>query len=130
VEWNERQGVLGALREEEVEEERISPESEYGWIDEDGMGFNDDIEEDITEEEEMHNGQIEDLTDLLLPQTSCHPHPRDGTIMPHGQDLQVWRAITLQRLAKLKEAYEAASGGTQRDTDSTLGSLTIRRESS
>lgn len=46
MEWNERQGVLGALREEEVEEEKISPESEYGWIDEDGMGFNDDTEND------------------------------------------------------------------------------------
>lgn len=40
VEWIERQGVFGVLREEVTEEEEGSPETEYGWIDEDGMGYN------------------------------------------------------------------------------------------
>ncbi|KAF3050572.1 hypothetical protein E8E11_006087 [Didymella keratinophila] len=61
LEWIEWQGAFGVLREEEVEEERIRPELEHGWIDEDGKSFNDDQEVFTTEEEEMHNEQIEDL---------------------------------------------------------------------
>jgi hypothetical protein len=116
----EMQGALGVPTEEGVEEEEVSPEPEYGWIDERGTGFNDDEDADNTAEEEMHDKQVEDLTDLLLLEKGCHPDPRIGVIMPIGQDLQVWRKNTLQRLAEFKEACKAASGGIQHDAEPNL----------
>ncbi|KAF2623106.1 hypothetical protein BU25DRAFT_425119 [Macroventuria anomochaeta] len=73
VQWIEGNGAYGTLGEEEVEEERKDVESEYGWIDE-------DVEEKTEE--------IEDLTNLLVPETGFSGNCRFGMMVPHGQDLQ------------------------------------------
>jgi len=91
VNWIEEQGTFDVLREEETEEEEIGPDPEYGWIDEDGMGFNDDEEVDDAREKEKQHERIGDLVELLLTETGHYPHPRIGLIVPHGQNLQVWR---------------------------------------
>ena len=66
-----------------MEEERAKPtskpEPEYGWVDDDGAGFDDNIgAEDANESVE----RAEDLTDLLVPANELSECFRIGMMVP------------------------------------------------
>lgn len=121
VQWIEEKGIFGALREEEVEKEVYKAGPEYGWIDEDGLDFNNDEEIEEVGEEEVK--QAEDLTDLLVLKQGHKPGHRIGMIVPQGQNLRIRAERIRTRFKVFEVAYDTVFEGDELEADLELVSL-------